>query len=986
VAWNPDNENRPITVDEFLRIVEQKYPGITRSPHLRNALYSASGQNPSIEAMLANIDPVRFRANARIKGYAKPLTDEQHTLVFKRHANVRTRHVSNPGIKQIARTRRNYGPGDQDEVANLFEFAAGLYISPDRPVIALRELIQNAADSINDPVRGSKALGQIGKNAGKIDVTFNREARTLTVEDNGCGMTPEVIRMFTTLGRTTKGRGQTWGKPAQTKEELEALFPPMQLTIRAYARPKEGTNPPQGGRYWIRINGLYQFDLDRRNDDRLLPSDYVFDYNTTSAVGGFGAAKAVIFLASNPPQEEGNLMPPQWELHTQDNYYDGSMAWEEAANQTGKTTAPVKKVERRQGTKLTIYNLDPTLFDSVSSVSVPGAYIPGSKDPIETRMKRVLQANDLTGITIRFNGEIVKPLFSKDNINVVQFGYNTPNWFDGIFFRPQKFPNPPEYLKDLLTKVKSNPLDKEYFMTKGRDAFNNPYRHYFVQFQDSAEIKEDDLKKKEDLGKIIFDPLLGDQSIEVLNLLDEVGKSPQFQDALAEAQKVIVDTQEIAKDAIKFAEAEKAREKSKERREQEVRQQQEGVGLTEKISEISMEVEEAVDKVVSTPGPRQQTQQERLLNSIADEVDKYLTDLDQNRKDRGMSSLGSVAYEINRTYDKDAVIESIRNMYPPTGWYTKNRLIQLFNAQAILTRASLTVGAGGSVASFGFADIIKQIVKLLNISPDIVKEAKEEAGVMNPLASMYGLIVMRGEFTKMSQQRALTWDGKIQRDAEGQIIKEPVAVFDEARYEKFTKNIAQYADLLPVWDQIVRLISRLYTKRLLLGPLVTGFVISDKVSALYQSSASHMVLIQPIYAHEAKKAYKNAADLAMYLHAMACHELAHAYRGVGHKDGHDEKFSIIREDLADITVGILPIITPLVAKWAKLRNPFAKESVKDLNKRYRDIAEEITCPACLKQAVETLEKGGRLDTVHWIKQQIGWDSDPLDPRSHDSIE
>jgi hypothetical protein len=27
-----------------------------------------------------------------------------------------------------------------------------------------------------------------------------------------------------------------------------------------------------------------------------------------------------------------------------------------------------------------------------------------------------------------------------------------------------------------------------------------------------------------------------------------------------------------------------------------------------------------------------------------------------------------------------------------------------------------------------------------------------------------------------------------------------------------------------------------------------------------------------------------------------------------------------------------------------------------------------------------------LDTVHWIKQQIGWDSDPLDPRSHDSIE
>lgn len=495
MAWNPDNENRPITVDEFLRIVEQKYPGITRSPHLRNALYSASGQNPSIEAMLANIDPVRFRANARIKGYSKPLTDEQHTLVFKRHANVRTRHVSNPGIKQIARTRRNYGPGNQDAVAGLFELAADLYVSRDRPVIALRELIQNAADAINDPVRGSKALRQIGKNDGRIDVTFNREARTLTVEDNGCGMTPEVIRMFTTLGQTTKGRGQTWGKPAQTKEELEAIFPPMQLTIRAYARPKEGTSPPQGGRYWIRINGLYQFDLDRRNNDRLLPSDYVFDYNSTTAVGGFGAAKAVIFLASNSTREEGN-MPPQWELHTQDNYYDGNMAWAEAANQTSTTTAPVKKVNRRQGTKLTIYNLDPILFDSVLSASVPGAYAPGSKDPIETRMERVLQANDLTGITIRFNGEIVKPLFSKNNINVVQFGYNTPNWFDGIFFRPQKFPNPPEYLKDPLSKVKSNPLETGYFMTKGRDAFTEPYRYYFMEFQILRRSKKMTSKRK----------------------------------------------------------------------------------------------------------------------------------------------------------------------------------------------------------------------------------------------------------------------------------------------------------------------------------------------------------------------------------------------------------------------------------------------------------------------------------------------------------
>jgi len=991
VAWNPDNENRPITVDEFLRIVEQKYPGITRSPHLRNALYSASGQNPSIEAMLANIDPVRFRANARIKGYAKPLTDEQHTLVFKRHANVRTRHVSNPGIKQIARTRRNYGPGTKENIRGLFEQGIQIYVSTDRAVIALRELIQNAADAINDPKRGSKALGQIGKNAGKIDVTFDREARTLTVEDNGCGMTPEVIRTFVTLTGTTKGLNLTWEDRDPTPEEMAILFPPMKLSIRAFPRNPEGIEPPSGGRYWIRINGLYQFDKTKSNYDRILPSDYVFDFTSSSPVGGFGVAKAVIFLASIP----GDNKPPRWELHTQDNFYTGEMAYADTGTPDALANRPVKveQTKYRQGSKFTIFDLDPNLFDRTAYVYKEGTSVAGSSDSIETRMKRVLEANDLSGITITFNRSVIKPRFSQEATNIVQFGDSRIPWFDGIFLHPEYRANPPESLGESLTDVSSNPRNlQKYPLTSGRDAFRNNYAGYFGQFQNSVEMTPDDLKPKVDSGTLVFDPLQENPPEEILDLLDKVRQSDEFREAVLAARAGTIDSADIMKEAIQEAvRAEGLRQEEMTRRGQEIGGHTPKVTSTEEqtteVAKISEEIEKTVTKLEEEAPARQFSDRERILNDYADKVETYLDNLNRSRERQNMTTLFDIARQLLVPFGPARVGSAIRNI-DESGY----GLVTLFQAQKVVTRAAMSVGAGGAGEALSFDTIISKIIQLVQIPRNIVNDARERAGITNILGSIYGFLVIRGEFTVTVEKPMESWDPqaqeyKKQRGPRGKVLTIPTPVFDEKRYKKFTDNIDKYSALLPLWDKIVRLIAELCPKHKLSFPLVTGFVLTDKAYAVQITKRSHMVLIQPIFAYEAKKVYKNAADLAMYLHAMACHELAHAYRGTPHsKDGHDEEFSIIREDLAINTVGILPVITPLVAKWAKLRNPFAKESVKDLKIRYREIAEEITCPTCLKQAVETLEKGGRLDTVHWIKQQIGWDSDPLDPRSHDSIE
>ena len=68
------------------------------------------------------------------------------------------------------------------------------------PRVGVRELIQNAHDSC---IRRSIEFADAGY-APRIDIAIHRAERTLTVADNGCGLTEaEIHEYLTVIGRGT---------------------------------------------------------------------------------------------------------------------------------------------------------------------------------------------------------------------------------------------------------------------------------------------------------------------------------------------------------------------------------------------------------------------------------------------------------------------------------------------------------------------------------------------------------------------------------------------------------------------------------------------------------------------------------------------------------------------------------------------------------------------------------------------------------------
>ena len=106
-----------------------------------------------------------------------------------------------------------------------------------------------------------------------------------------------------------------------------------------------------------------------------------------AAAGGFGVAKAVI-LGTSPTF--------RWELHSRDN-----LAVSEGADQD----VTIYEAPFLQGTRITIFDVARD-FDAVWD------YARQETVPLLDRLRELLAANDLPGVTLTLNGEQVRPLFS----------------------------------------------------------------------------------------------------------------------------------------------------------------------------------------------------------------------------------------------------------------------------------------------------------------------------------------------------------------------------------------------------------------------------------------------------------------------------------------------------------------------------------------------------------------------------------------------
>jgi hypothetical protein len=988
VNWKPEKDEKPLTLTEFLAIAEKKYPGISRSPYLRRAL---NAPGASVEDALAALNPVRARANARLKGYARPLTEKQHVAAFKAHTGVRTYKKRTNTIKR-RKIRRNIR-ADADNVGSLL---AGIYQNPDRITIAVREMLQNS----NDAIQKAKEAGQIKR--GLFEVTFDRDNRTLTVYDNGIGMDEKGLCVFTTLGGTTKGSGAD-------KRGSSEKYPPMNLSIRRYQMPKEEGMLPDGGKYIVRLNGMYQFEQGKKNSSHVLPFTYVFDFSTPIdpstgkpvSAGGFGAAKAVIFASS---------VEKRWKIHTRDYYYDSEMDEADekagACQKNGRVNAKI--VDKIQGTRLTLEDLDTAYFDSV-----PGSReTQGSNEPIEERIKDLLRGSTLPGIKIVFNGETIRPDYKEGTGTITNFG---KPWEDKYF--TYSFPG---WIPGYIRGTSSNPYDdQDYPFGPGRDVFTGKSNKGFNVFRDSAEKAKDE--KREKVQITVFDPtdpssVKSEEAQEIDRKLQMGMDDPAIQLAIQEGQQAKREYQK-ALDKEKGTPNAFLREVVEAEREQKERERAIKDGrwvprvkktedtaereANEKATEALENIEEKVDAEADSDSQRAfyKSPLEIAVEALVD-IFKTLSDADggylramkiMDQYDNKYQPEGIPKYPWV-SYVRDNVEDTIRGRM--SGFTVENlteglannneyALIWLFSVEEAYTMAATKVGGGGLVAVSAVNKAVRFILDTAEVSEYYTRQARTKMGVTNPFGESVAFIIDEGDFTRLGTAYVKNEDGSYRKE-NGKRVKEQAYVYDKARANRFVRNYGKYVSLLLLWDQVVRAIIGATKVEPQRGEkILTGFILRDGAYAVFfnnPATQTNMVLLNPLKAKRVEKGYKTATDFAIWLHSVACHEIAHMVRGVPHtnNNAHDEDFSIQREHIAAYSLSLIPFISKLVNDYnSKLRNTYARESVAKQKARYRKIAEDVTCPKCLKQAVVSLEDTGRLDTVRWIRERMGWEDADL---------
>ena len=876
--WKPEKDEKPLTTKEFLAIAEKKYPGISRSPHLRRAF------NDDFYEVLEALEPVRARSQARKRGYSRPLSDEQQIQVLKKATGTRTyRRRKNPArltkkekrVRALVRRNSVYDTNAE----NAWKAATkSIYQSHDLPVLAAREALQNSVDAIREAVKKR----QIRKGEGVFEVVVDTGGRWIEFIDNGTGMNRSVVKTFFTLN--------------QSGEEKQATTDPgIDLKIRRYKRKYD-----KEGSYYFRLNGLFQFKEGKKGSfEAVLPYDYVFDYTTPGSTGGFGVAKAVILGASQPN--------PNFELRTQDLYYDSDMA---ATDQRGEPSPTVLE-ERIQGTRLKIKDIE--MIDNVSYTVTYGQYAESyvqTEDHrgIIARLRDMLASSDTPDITLKLNGDVVEPYFRRGRT------YDSP------------------FQRDLRG---SSGLagTAGYPFNQGRDRFNSRVEaKAFEQFAQSVEKEPTIMSSKEDE---IFDPddpasaTRPEDQRKMDEDLNAALEDPAIKRALAiGAETAAKVSEELEKEGRRAGAAEGKKQKREGVIDSDAPQQPKPLvgkqGMAGTVLSSDLNEDEEKDKGRSGSDPSRE-RAERLLQA--------LNEYNSTAYASGLPTIDWLDY-------RSALQPFIDSGYTED----EHSLSMLYRVLDEVSKAAVMKGGGGISTVAGLQNAITSLVEGSSTPKYVVRGAKSISGNPNPFGKFAGLYISREQF--------LDKNGK----------------YASAKARRFKENYAKYLPLLILWDQILRIVADTADIKEKFYP---GFVLNDNAMAIFMAlpSGTQMIGVNPFWFKAVKSGYDNAQEAALYLHAMACHELAHMKRGVTHGDGHDEQFVAIRENLADRSFPAIPGITGLVHKFLGIRIRGGSKAVREADRRIKELEQQVTsgCKDCYKTLVTTLEDAGRVDTVDWLK-------------------
>ena len=888
MAWTPAQDTRAMTAQEFLQYAEREIPGISTNPELKPYL-------GLLQATLDQMDPVRVRARARQRGMLSALTRQQHIEVLKSSirrtpkqaaeaVDARTNPIA--VLRHLRRLRRN-GKGPVlaygGNIPRMWELLTkNTYESKDLPLLAVREALQNSRDAINKAVEQRK----IKKGEGRFDVVVDRTQNALIFRDNGTGMDAKIIQSFLSIGESDKYN------EALARGDFDAS---ISLAVRRY---KRGLNANDGA-YYIRLNGLLQFQQPKKSYDKTLDYDYTLDYATSGTTGGFGVAKAVIL---------GCSADRSWEIRTQDLF-----ATSEQLNKQEPIETDMPYVA---GVELTVFKVPH--FDRVTYQDSYGYTIVEDYDPIEVRIRKMLSLNNLPDVTLTLNGEVVTPYF--DGRRGMTVDLDSP----GL---------------SALQGRSGVPGTEGYPFNTGRDKFNTRAElRAFDSFRDFCEKK---VTVKEDKEDEMYDPRA---SSTMPPEQEEIQK--KVAEALGDADVLSI-VQAGAKVARDF------------------RNEQAAGGERKLGAKLKAQVREekagdvASDHVPETPQNPQRvaTPTEKAMDRALDQGDE-IREAEQRRVDPteiyriSVTVLTDYLKAYNEIASKKRYSEIHRDVFSVLAEQLR-RPYRLYLADLnLLYQALDTVqdnAARPEVGGISFAlsvesaltDVLNDLLRFGLVDQYDIDDAKRQRLFGNPFGAFAGLLISRKQF--------LNKDGK----------------YNSEGARKFKKEYAKYLPVLVLWDQLLRMVIDTYGQ--VTGRVYPGFVLNDDVIAIYIPKIS-TIGVNPFFFKEAKKGYNNSRDLAAYLHGLICHELAHYQYGVSHGDGHDEGFSIIREDIAFRTYPLIPAFSRLLSVVLDMPDPERQSIQTAEQKLRRELKVAQSCPKCYQQLIETLEQDGRLDTIEWLKK------------------
>jgi len=598
-----------------------------------------------------------------------------------------------------------------------------------------------------------------------------------------------------------------------------------------------------------------------------------------------------------------------WEMETQDIYVKGA--------RMGGDMQPEPR-SMRQGTKLTVYGVDLRPRSTYDTN--------WERLGIHERLTRMLAYNYLPNIQLYLNGERIEPYFGGKRGTVIPLrGY----WGSSAV-----------------------PATEGYPFKASRDGLTWRVDSTLRDFAAEVEKDETPVQSIEDE---IYDP--GDPYAE------QTATQRQQQKELESAMEKALESSDIQEILNKGGKAIQALAQSK----------------------IAGHKSEAKRKAESeAPGIEAPKHQKTIPPRMMDTGASDLTEIEDEPVEQVAGALKGVLEEQDRvagtrsgTVILDAHVIATLDKIQETGEIDSDDVENLGDVLDKVGEQAIEAGGGGvaQIASVqtAVADIIDKAEPANEWAEVAVKDAKKSSR-FNPFGTMAGLYISKKNF--------LNNKGK----------------FDAGRAYRFKKGYAKWLPYLLLWDTILRLIANRAGVRV---PFKPGFILNDKLLGMYTmlGSGTRVIYINPFKLKDAARSFKDdPLALATFIMNIAVHELAHMQTGTKHEDdettSHGKQWAIEREDMGNYAGPFLAAFALLVVEYLDLTAPVPagvkaaekvmKDKIRKLNADHKkeisklkrlseklEAQQQTACPRCYDELIDTLESGGHLDTLAWLKTKGG---------------